>query len=98
MAEIKPLPEAGLLRLSHILAPRGPIPVSRSTWYAWVASGKVSKPQKLGPRISAWRVEDIRALIEGGALDRPAPSASNSAGSQQRHRPFEPVSVRRPKD
>jgi prophage regulatory protein len=25
---------------------------------------------KLGPRITAWRVEDIRALIAGAANDR----------------------------
>ncbi len=62
-----PLPETGFVRLSSILAPNGPIPVSRSTWYSWVASGKAPKPVKLGPRITAWRAEDIRALIEGGS-------------------------------
>ena len=29
------LPETGLLRLSNILAPNGPIPVSKSTWWGW---------------------------------------------------------------
>ncbi len=66
MAQYLQLPETGFVRLSSILAPNGPIPVSRSTWYSWVASGKAPKPVKLGPRISAWKVEDIRALIEGG--------------------------------
>ena len=61
-----PLPETGLLRLSSILAPNGPIPVSRSTWWAGVKTGRFPKPVKLGPRITAWRVEDIRALIEEG--------------------------------
>jgi predicted DNA-binding transcriptional regulator AlpA len=59
-------PNAGLLRLSEILAPRGPIPVSRSAWWAGVASGRYPKPVKLGPRITAWRAADIRALVEGG--------------------------------
>ena len=54
----------GFLRLSVILAPRGPIPVSKSTWWAGVKSGRYPKPVKLGPRITAWRVEDIRNLIE----------------------------------
>jgi prophage regulatory protein len=54
----------GFLRLTAILAPRGPIPVSKSTWWAGVKSGRFPKPVKLGPRITAWRVEDIRALIE----------------------------------
>jgi predicted DNA-binding transcriptional regulator AlpA len=54
----------GFLRLNSILAPRGPIPVSKSTWWAGVKSGRFPKPVKLGPRITAWRIEDIRALIE----------------------------------
>ena len=61
------LSETGFVRLTSILAPRGPIPVSRSTWWAGVKSGRYPKPVKLGPRITAWRVEDIRALIQAGA-------------------------------
>jgi hypothetical protein len=60
------LPTTGFARLSSILAPGGPIPVSRSTWWAGVRSGRYPQPVKLGPRITAWRVEDIRALIAGG--------------------------------
>jgi prophage regulatory protein len=60
------LPATGFLRLSSILAPRGPIPVSKSTWWEGVRTGRFPKPQKLGPRITVWRVEDIRALIENG--------------------------------
>jgi predicted DNA-binding transcriptional regulator AlpA len=40
------------------------IPVSRSTWWAGVKSGRYPRPVKLGPRITAWRVEDIRRLIQ----------------------------------
>jgi predicted DNA-binding transcriptional regulator AlpA len=61
------LPNIGFLRLSSIISPNGPIPVSRSTWWAGVKDGRYPKPVKLGPRITAWRVEDIRALIEKGA-------------------------------
>ena len=60
------LPETGFVRLSSILAPAGPIPVSKSTWWAGVRSGRFPKPVKLGRRITVWRVEDIRALIERG--------------------------------
>jgi prophage regulatory protein len=63
---IQDLPAIGFLRLSSILAPRGPIPVSKSTWWEGVRTGRFPKPQKLGPRITVWRVEDIRALIENG--------------------------------
>lgn len=54
------LPEAGFVRLPQILSV---IPVSRSTWWQWVKMGKAPKSVKLGPRTTAWRVEDIRALI-----------------------------------
>jgi prophage regulatory protein len=57
------LPETGFVRLSSIIAPAGPIPVGRSTWWAGVKSGRFPKPIKLGPRTTAWRVEDIRALL-----------------------------------
>lgn len=66
------LPETGFVRLSHIIGnsktnPPIPaiIPVSKSTWWAGVKSGRFPKPIKLGPRITAWRVEDIRNLISG---------------------------------
>ena len=64
MAEKSSLSETGFLRLRAILGPEGPIPVSKSTWWAGVRSGRYPQPIKLGPRLTAWRVEDIRALIE----------------------------------
>ena len=64
------LPETGYLRLAQIIGnpkadPPIPalIPVSKSTWWEGVKSGRFPAPVKLGPRITAWRVEDIRALI-----------------------------------
>lgn len=57
-------PTTGLVRLKQILAPNGPIPVSKSTWWLDVKDGRFPKPLKLGPRTTAWRVEDIRALFE----------------------------------
>jgi prophage regulatory protein len=62
------LPITGFVRLASILAPSGPIPVCKSTWWAGVKSGRYPKSVKLGPRITAWRVEDIRALIETGPV------------------------------
>jgi len=66
MTNINSLPETGFLRLASILAPIGPIPISKSTWWAGIKTGRYPKPVKLGPRITAWRVEDIRSLIERG--------------------------------
>lgn len=56
----------GLVRLAEILAPAGPIPVSRSAWWLGVKSGRYPQPVKLGPRITAWRAEDIHQLINNG--------------------------------
>jgi predicted DNA-binding transcriptional regulator AlpA len=65
------LPEIGFLRLPQIIGnpkatpPITPIiPVKKSSWWEGVRSGRFPKPIKLGPRTTAWRVEDIRALIE----------------------------------
>jgi predicted DNA-binding transcriptional regulator AlpA len=65
------LHETGFLRLKQIIGdstvnpPIPPlIPVSKSTWWAGVKDGIYPKPVKLGKRITAWRVEDIRALME----------------------------------
>ena len=58
------LPETGFIRLRNIIGPYGPIPVSKSTWWAGVKSKRYPASVKLGPKITAWRVEDIRALIE----------------------------------
>ena len=62
-----PLPRTGFLRLRQIIAPDGPIPVSKSTWWAGIKDGRFPKPVKLSHRVTAWRVEDIRAFIERGA-------------------------------
>ncbi len=55
-----PLPEEGFVRLPTVLHH---VPVGKSTWWEGVKSGRFPKPVKLGPRITAWRVEDIRTLI-----------------------------------
>jgi prophage regulatory protein len=66
MSQFAPQPSSGFLRLSSIIGPRGPIPVSKSTWWAGIKTGRFPQPIKLGPRITAWRVEDIARLIERG--------------------------------
>jgi len=55
------IPETGFLRLHAILEL---IPVSKSTWWSGVKTGRFPKPVKLGPRTTVWRVEDIRAFID----------------------------------
>jgi hypothetical protein len=62
------LPQYGLVRLWQILGDRRKgippiIPVSKSSWWAGVKSGKYPKPIKLSDRCTCWRVEDIQALL-----------------------------------
>lgn len=42
----------------------GIFPFSRSTWWNGVKSGKYPQPIKLGPHTTAWKVEDIRQLLD----------------------------------
>jgi len=55
------LPATGFLRLRDVLRF---YPVSKSTWWAGVQSGRFPKPVKLSERTTAWKTEDIRDLIE----------------------------------
>lgn len=54
----------GFVRLSAILAPHGPLPISRSSWWAGVKAGRFPQPLKIGPRTTAWRAADILELVE----------------------------------
>jgi predicted DNA-binding transcriptional regulator AlpA len=59
--------KAAFVRLHTILKL---LPISKSTWLTGVKSDHFPKGVRLGRRITAWRVEDIRKLItsnkEGG--------------------------------
>lgn len=68
---MRELPETGFLRLKQIIGdpsadpPIPPIiPIKKTAWWNGVKSGRFPAPVKLGPRTTAWRCEDIRALIE----------------------------------
>lgn len=54
------LPATGFVRLPQVLAL---VPVCKTTWWAGVKSGRYPAPVKLSPRVTCWRVEDIRNLI-----------------------------------
>ncbi len=65
------LPETGFLRLPQIIGdpkanpPIPPIiPVSRSTFLAGIKSGRFPEGVLLTKRCRAWRVSDIRKMIE----------------------------------
>jgi predicted DNA-binding transcriptional regulator AlpA len=69
--ELNNLPETGLLRIKQVLKF---VPVSRSSWWQGVKSGRYPKPFKLSERTTVWKSQDIRALIDG--------SNSNVEGSK----------------
>lgn len=57
------LPTTGFVRLPVILRL---IPVGKTTWWAGVKDGRFPAGHKLSAKITAWRAEDIRALIDKG--------------------------------
>jgi prophage regulatory protein len=68
---VSSLPQTGFLRLKQIIGdpkaepPIPPIiPVKKSCWWAGVKSGRFPASVKSGPRLTMWRVEDIRNLVK----------------------------------
>lgn len=71
MNDSRPEPRQGFLRLSSILAPVGPLPISKSQFWKLVREDKLLKPYKLGPRTTIFKKADIDELcarIERGDL------------------------------
>jgi predicted DNA-binding transcriptional regulator AlpA len=63
----KKFPDIGFIRLPDIIGDKdnpGIIPISRSSWHKGIKEGRYPKPVKLGERASAWRIEDIRKLVD----------------------------------
>ncbi len=58
--QINNLSDTGYLRLPEVLKL---YPVSKSSWWAGIKAGRYPKSVKLGPRTTAWRIEDIKSLI-----------------------------------
>lgn len=61
MTNMTTVPTVGFLRLPQILQL---VPISKSAWWEGCKTGRFPKPVKLGPRTTAWRAEDIAALVE----------------------------------
>ena len=65
------IPEFGFIRLRQIIGdsradPPIPaiIPICSSSWWSGIKKGIYPPGVKIGPNTTAWRVEDIRELIE----------------------------------
>ncbi|RZI41505.1 AlpA family phage regulatory protein [Herbaspirillum sp. HC18] len=59
------LPDTGFVRLPVVLKF---FPVSKSTWWAGVRSGRFPQGHKISERVTAWKAEDIRTLIQKGGV------------------------------
>ena len=69
MSSIKNMPETGFAKIKQIIGdqkaipPIAPIiPVSKSTWWEGVRSGRFPEPVKIGLNSTAWKWSDIRDL------------------------------------
>lgn len=87
------IPKAGYLREKQILGDKKAnppipaiIPIAHSSWWNGIRAGRYPAPVKLAPRTTAWRVEDILALIDNlNSIDQKQsgsakPNASELAG------------------
>ena len=68
---MNPLPSTGYLRLKQILGtkksnpPIPPIiPIGKTSWWQGIKEGRYPSPIKISPRITVWKVEDIRLLLQ----------------------------------
>lgn len=61
----KDLDPHALRRVDQLIAPKGPLPISRSTFWNWVRDGKLPPGLRLSARVTCWRVGDIQRLIAG---------------------------------
>ena len=64
-----PVPKSGFLRLFQIVGDSKKgipplIPVSKSTWWSGVKSGRYPKPVKISQRCTAWLAEEVWALTK----------------------------------
>lgn len=71
-APAEKLPESGFIKIQQIIGDKkrdipALIPIGRTSWYAGIKNGIYPAPVRLGgpnSRSVAWRVEDIRELLD----------------------------------
>lgn len=65
----KVYPAGALLRVSDICrnaktGQPGLLPITRATWYKWVAAGRVPEGRKLSTKTTVWPIETVMAVGE----------------------------------
>jgi predicted DNA-binding transcriptional regulator AlpA len=61
-------PASAMLRVKQITGTKsapGLLPINASTWWDWVAKGKVPQGRKLGPHTTVWPLETVLAIARG---------------------------------
>ena len=76
-----------LIRLDEVLEL---LPISKSTWWDGVRTGKYPTPVKLGDRITCWRLDDVLKLVDK------ALSKLKSLDSVARHPPPSNITYKAP--
>ena len=69
-----PFPIDGFVRVNQIIGAKEKgiapfFPVSRSQWFLGVKQGIYPKGRKLSSRVTVWRAEDIRSLVNELAME-----------------------------
>jgi prophage regulatory protein len=59
--------QSAALRANQIAGPNGILPISMSTWWAGVKSGRYPQPTKLGPRVTVWKRDEVMALLNNAS-------------------------------
>ncbi|MBO9437470.1 AlpA family phage regulatory protein [Sulfitobacter sp. KE29] len=65
-----PAPPSSVLRLPEVRARVG---LSKSSIYAFIATGQFPKPIRIGARAVAWRLADIEAWLASKSEKDPSP-------------------------
>jgi prophage regulatory protein len=88
MPNFDDLPNSTLVRLKDLLAPHGPLPISKSTLWSWCKSGRFPQPVRIAPRVTAWRMAEIRAFL--ASLESPHAPTNHRTNEIPSNRKQEP--------
>lgn len=61
LAQFDQLPDSAHVRLPIVAALHG---ISAPTVWRWVKSGRLPQPVRFSGRVTAWRVQDVRARLQ----------------------------------
>lgn len=70
----KSIHEHTFVRVTEICSKPGKpgiLPIGQSSWWRWHAEGKTPPAYKIGPKITAWKLDDVLAFaeeIQGGGI------------------------------